>query len=152
MFSPFKKYALMMTVSVLTGCTTMQPNVGNFTEILPAADEVIATDAVSKMVELYPPAKTELVLQHPATDSFGIIFISTLRGEGYALAEYAEPDATEETADEIGQGDLSYILDNIADTELYLLKIKVGNSSITRPYKMVGETVTPAGYWVQGTQ
>lgn len=59
---------------------------------VPSADTtVLAKDTMERMLALYPPAKTRLHLQHPAADAFGSQLLSSLREQGYAVAEYTPP-------------------------------------------------------------
>lgn len=85
--------ALLFTSVILTaqlgGCASTSP-FGNYVPENVAFDpNGLATDVVSQLVTLYPPARVKLEIQHSTQDLFGIVLVRRLRDRGYALVEFA---------------------------------------------------------------
>jgi len=142
--------AIFLLLSLtLTSCTT-KTMYGNFvkkpTEI---NQQTIAADAVNKILELYPPAKTRFVLKQPTPDVFGNTLVSQLRKQGYALLEFHPKTSHSTTADTEAYLQLSYIVDQFIGTNMYRVTIHIGNQSITRPYHQKNGNSIPTGYWVR---
>lgn len=154
----------------LSGCATSQ--YGNFVKDQPSLDQqVIATDTVKKIVELYPPAKTRFELLQATPDAFGSALVRGLRDRGYALMEFDEKAAkasqneqsihSTRTAPNVGKSvtqngthtgsglPLRYVVDQFSGTNMYRVTILVGQESLTRPYSKESEGIVPAGYWVR---
>ncbi len=132
----------ILILVVVSGCT-MTGNYGNFVENTGLNSQQIASDSVTKIAELHPPAKTTLEIQQPATDRFGIALTQGLRDRGFAIVEY------QGTAVQNNGLNLNYVLDQLQGTALYRVTIVLGSQSITRPYTVTSSGVVPAGAWVR---
>ena len=137
-----KKFTYLIIVLVLAGCAV---NKGQNFNVAPHLTEVeqrqIVGDAVKKLSEIYPPAKTQLSLQLSDQDSFGVMLVHDLREQGYAVQEGSQ----EPSKDSSGLS-VRYILDQ-ADA-LYRVTVTIGSDSLSRPYSEQNGALIPAGYWV----
>lgn len=134
---------VMASTLGLAGCATQQNGFyGNFSEATQSQDYLVS-DAMSQMVQLYPPAHTRLALQHTPTDHFGLSLVSSLRSRGYAVAEHTE----EAKGAELSANAFSYVVDAV-DSTLDRVTINIGKKSISRAYSLTpaGE-YSPAGNW-----
>lgn len=154
-----KIISVIVLAAALAGCATSQ--YGNFAKTSPAVfDQKMATDTVSQLVKLYPPATTRLELQQATPDAFGIALVSNLRAQGYAVMEY-KPAATNTAATDAKAASqpaaasalpgypLRYVLDQFSGTNMYRVTVLVGSQSLTRAYAAQNDTVLPAGAWVR---
>ncbi|MDR1613845.1 MAG: hypothetical protein LBT97_13860, partial [Planctomycetota bacterium] len=80
--------AVLLFALCCCGCRQAARSTGDFADVKP---DGLAEDALGAMLSAYPPAKTRLALLHPADDAFGAGLTEALRGNGYAVAEYAAP-------------------------------------------------------------
>ena len=152
-----RKIITLVLCASLAACASKP--YGNFIENAPVTtNQVLAADTVKQLMLVYPPASTRLNMVHEAPDAYGRALISTLRARGYALQEVTaqttkKPDpakATTATAYPAMPGlDMSYILDNPAQTNLYRVTLTVGYQSLTRAYVAQNNTVLPAGAWTR---
>ncbi|WP_417519368.1 conjugal transfer protein TrbH [Marinobacter sp.] len=169
-------FLLFLSLS-FAGCAT-HPSYGNFISDQDNLNEqTITRDSVEKISTLYPPAKTRFDLQQPTPDQFGTGFVRGLRDRGFSLLEYPEEKVRlEEIQSERyrrvheheiiptqkavikkmppapeGTGlPLFYILDQLANADMYRVTIQIGEQSLTRAYsKEKSGRVIPAGYWVR---
>lgn len=155
-----KIISVIVLAAALAGCATSQ--YGNFAKTSPAVfDQKMATDTVSQLVKLYPPATTRLELQQATPDAFGIALVNNLRAQGYAVMEY-KPAGTNPAAGTDGKAasqpaaasarpgyPLRYVLDQFSGTNMYRVTVLVGSQSLTRAYAAQNDTVLPAGAWVR---
>lgn len=141
-----RKLSPLLLVFALGGCATVSPYGSFLPENHQAIETAVAQDAVTQITALYPPAKTRVVLQHAATDPFGISLTDGLRNAGYALVEFSANPTGQ--AAEAGEP-LRYVLDQAGDNNLYRLTVQIGNQSISRLYNSTGGNIAPAGYWAR---
>ena len=138
------RLTIMILILLLAGCAAKTEPIENYVHtVSTAGQELIAHDAVKKLVEIYPPAKTRLDLQQPH-DPFGLLLVRDLRLEGYAIKELVP----EEKPDAASEGlFFKYVLDR-ADTSLFRLTLTVGSQSVSRPYQEENGLILPAGSWI----
>ncbi|EHW7386064.1 conjugal transfer protein TrbH [Escherichia coli] len=158
-----KIISVIVLAASLAGCATSQ--YGSFVKSSPAVfDQKMATDTVTQLVKLYPPATTRLELQQATPDTFGIALVNNLRAQGYAVMEY-KPVAASATPASATAADgksavqpaqstlpgypLRYVLDQFSGTNMYRVTVLVGSQSLTRAYTAQNDTVLPAGAWVR---
>ena len=159
-----KIISVIVLAASLAGCATSQ--YGSFVKSSPAVfDQKMATDTVTQLVKLYPPATTRLELQQATPDTFGIALVNNLRAQGYAVMEY-QPVTASATAASAPAADgksaaqpaaqstlpgypLRYVLDQFSGTNMYRVTVLVGSQSLTRAYTAQNDTVLPAGAWVR---
>jgi hypothetical protein len=136
-------------------------------------DEKIASDAVTQLTRLYPPAKTQFNVVPSAPGGFGALLASKLRAKGYAVAEsrtvktgigaivpgdwfgtvYPPKPVTETKTDvrpvatPATGSELSYVLDHSRTGDFSRITLKVGNSLLARAYVSDNGTLAPAGAW-----
>ncbi len=149
----------------LAGCVSSAPY-GNFVDgtVTPTMQARLAQDTVTKLLDLYPPATTRLVLKHPATDAYGTALTERLRQQGYALTEYrtiptwvtpapTRTDATvveqPEDKDETGIP-LRYVVDGPWDGRLYRVSVFVGRYTVSRVYTVEQQRMADGGAWAKG--
>ena len=148
---------LAMIMVGLAGCATtgQSTTYGNFTQSVPAAlNQTMADDAAKQLVAVYPPASTQLDLQHATQDAFGVALVELLRIKGYAVSEFkpaAQVTAATAVTNEPANSNkpLRYIVDQ-AESNLYRVTLLVGNQSLTRAYATAQNgTLYPAGAWLR---
>lgn len=138
---------------LLTGCASSPW--GNFAQdAAPATNRALATDAVTQMVVVFPPASTRLNMTHATPDAFGRDLLSSLRARGYSVQEFAEDGHASEVANTTNTAapkglSLSYVVDTPLETNLYRVTLKVGYQMLTRAYVAQNNTVQPAGAWTR---
>ena len=138
------RLTIMMLILLLAGCAARTELRENYVHtISTAGQELIAHDAVKKLVEIYPPAKTRLDLQQPH-DAFGLLLVRDLRLEGYAIKELVPEDKPDTASAGLL---LRYVLDR-ADASLFRLTLTVGSQSVSRPYQEENGHILPAGSWI----
>ncbi len=139
---------------------------------IPAYDDKIASDAVTRLASLYPPARTQFNLEAHTSEGFGSLFAEKLRAKGYAVSESA-PAKTAfgtlfpgDTFNEVYSPKpsiaathvvpafppapgiaLRYVLDHSSTGDLSRITLKVGNSLLARAYLAIDGTIAPAGAW-----
>jgi len=154
----------------VTGCATTSPYGNYLTESVEVNQTVLATAAVDKLRELYPPAQTRFEMQQTTPDAFGQSLVKGLRNSGYAVLELepspsgsAGNDRSNDIAVSVTEEQepiaripspyqtypLRYVLDNVGDSNLYRLTLFLGTQSLTRPYLYYNGELRPAGYWVR---
>ena len=126
--------------------------------------EVMANDVANRIGRLYPAARTQFDIQHPANDAFGQALIDSLRMQGYAVQERIKPDnplLTAVSADDADRANepaqpsveaktrpglpLRYIVDQSDD--VYHVSIQIEDQRLTRAF--IAESGQPAGLWVR---
>lgn len=137
--------ALILTLA-FCGCTTTTPY-GNFVDDPnPGLDQdKMAADVVTRLVTLYPPARTRLALHQSTPDRFGQALVDKLRARGYALLEREQPQTQPAETNGSNQP-LHYVLDQV-DGNLYRVTLIIGDRTMTRPYLQQEDTTIAAGYW-----
>ena len=148
-----KIMTILLTLALI-GCTTSDPY-GNFITSVNVDQQKLLTresltrelagDAVKRLMELYPPAQTQLELKQVPSDAFGVALVKIIREEGYALREFKEKEGQLSTSPALS---LRYVLDQAGEANLYFLTVFVGEKSITRPYRVHKDSLDPAGWWV----
>lgn len=150
------------TISLsLSACSTVGHFGNHLSEEDQASELVFSRAAISKIEELYAPAKVQFQLKHPAEDSFGQQLIKGLREKGYALVEHVPPPAfsLEETEPEQPKATiagystrelpLQYILDRPGQSDLYRLSLLIDGQALSRAYVLQNDKLYPAGQWVR---
>lgn len=150
----------------LTACATQN---GNYTKISDAYNVKMADDTVQKLVVLYPPASTHLMLSQDAKDAYGVELVKKLRENGYAIKDdrasghvfssvptiaktsdsKTESSKTRENKKTSGAGSsttISYIVDHVGE-EFYSVKISIGSKVLSRGYRLSGNDIASAGSW-----
>ncbi len=139
---------------------------GIFAALPTAAVQKLVGDANVKLRALYPAASTQFELQQATHDAFGTSLVESLRASGYAVLEAVPmlPNALPITqlAKPVDPGlvasspaaarglALRYIIDAPADLSLYRVQLLVGDSSLSRAYRLAPDsTLHPAGAWVR---
>jgi hypothetical protein len=147
------RIALFITLSLcaFSGCQKSSLPYGNFA----GADSVeLIQDAANALYAAYPPAKTRLVLLQPTEDAFGLSLVESLRGGGYAVAEYAPPEkgGVPVVGADAGLG-FGYVLDRLQDGDGMRVTLHVGDETLSRLYRIQGAEgdarYIPAGFWVR---
>lgn len=145
--------ALALSLSLFPGCRKPPESYGNFAKI-ESAD--LVQDSLGVLLSTYSPAKTRLNLIKPAEDMFGIRLVESLRGNGYAVAEYAAPGKSLKSPaihDAPSGLEFAYILDHVQDGGELRVTLFVGNEIISRLYAVSGPadnaTYAPAGFWMR---
>ena len=141
----------IVVLSLCGGCSTPEPSSGNITG---AHSAELVRDAVSVMLEVYPPARTRLALVRKADDGFGNGLTEELRLRGYAVAEYVEPEKKGWGAKKVAKPDglpFAYLIAGTGvENELRVI-IHVEGESLSRLYGVAGEGgethYTPLGAW-----
>lgn len=150
------RQALLISALVLglAGCTSTSPY-GNYSAAPAVHDKAMATDAVSHLVSIYPPALTHWNIGQPTEDNFGMTLVELLRSRGYSVTEYA-PDIKHNAASDTHKTDssgldLHYVVDSLAPTtDLYRVTVVVGGQPISRAYtQQKNGTVAAAGSWAR---
>ncbi len=129
---------ILVVFIFLSGCASNQ--YGNFIKDKNDASEVIALDALSKMADIYLPAKTTFSLNQKivSKDNFGRVFVTGLRDKGYAVEEFKKGNSP------LGV-QLAYTLDE-ADG-IYRLTLYVGDKTLSRAYKNDAGLIGQASAW-----
>jgi hypothetical protein len=149
------RIALFFTLSLcaLAGCQQPQRPYGNFAGV-ESAD--LVRDALAALLPAYPPAKTRLNLIQPTEDMFGTRLVESLRGNGYAVAEYAAPgkSSTSPVIAEVSPGlDFGYILDALREGGELRVTLSIGEETLSRLYAVNGEAenarYVPVGIWMR---
>ncbi len=145
--------ALLLVSMLLNGCATTQ--YGNFIQN-PSQDanQIMATDAATQIVRLYPAATTQFSIGHVVNDTFGQTLIEKLRIAGFAVQEAAEPSieqslfAVPQPREEQKAGiRLSYIVDQ--SDNLYHANLLIDDTRLSRAFIARADSVRPAGLWVK---
>ena len=151
-------------IASLTGCAGNSPY-GNYSEAPPAYDKAMASDTVSHLVTMYPPALTRWNIMQPTNDAYGKALVVLLRGRGYSVKEFA-PEATSRVvqtnqartqAQPTHQAaltpgvDLRYVVDSLAPAaDLYRVTVMIGQQPISRAYiPQKNGSVAAAGSWAR---
>jgi hypothetical protein len=168
---------LMSRVSVLLLCGMLAACANNpllkADKGIPAYDDKIASDAVTRLASLYPPAKTQFNLEAIIPESFAALLAEKLRAKGYAVSESRPAKTgfcTLLTGDTFGDVyptkpvigatapaapviqpvlgiALRYVLDHSPAGDFSRITLKVGNSLLARAYIAVDGMLAPAGAW-----
>lgn len=152
---------LAAAVLGLAGCavTPPAPVYGNFLPSTVTApwQPSLAESAVQLLRTLYPPGRTQLVLQQVVSDPFGQALVTALRAQGYALQEFlpvaSAPTAPARTAAPAHGAEpavpLGYVLDQAAGPDSTRLTLTVGAQTLTRVYWLQRGQLQPAGAWLR---
>ena len=147
----FKFIGMFILALALTGCATHSPY-GNFIDKNEYVNqEKIAIDATDKIIELFPPGKTQFEIKQPTPDLFGVLLIKGLRERGYAVQEFI-PNSNlnnNSAVNNNGALPLYYVLDRFTGTNMYRVTINIGSQSITKPYSQELNELVPVGYWIR---
>lgn len=142
-----KSLSICALVLCLAGCASNSPY-GNYSAAPPAYDRAMATDTVSHLVSMYPPAHTRWNMMQPAEDPYGRSLVELLRGRGYSVSEYVSPGKGQAPAPAQGTP-LHYLVDSLSPSaDLYRVTVVVSGQPISRAYiKQKNGTVAAAGSW-----
>lgn len=126
-------FSLLLALLMVSGCAVRGP-IGSYCGPLPegGAVSVIATDAVSCLVGLYPPGHTVLhvVPAKNVDNGFAGAFESGLRAQGFTLAA---ADASDAIA-------VAYTLDSLEDKAAWYLQLRLSDGkAIARAYTASGQ-------------
>ncbi len=147
-------FILMLVLLLLNGCAT-QPY-GNFIQNPSTTySKVMADDAATQIVRLYPAANTQFDLRHEVNDPFGNALIENLRLEGFAVKEAIQQSIQQQIFTAPHQPDtepqkglaLSYIIDQSGD--LYHVKLMIDDMRLSRAFSLQTGSIHPAGLWVR---
>ena len=146
--------APMIALALMAGCGKAPEKYGNFAK---AQSVELIEDAVAILKTTYPPAKTRLNLLHLyGDDVFGAALLESLRREGYAIAEYVQPqraDKYAETPTKPDGLDFAYVVDDLAGEGGVRVLLFVGADTVSRLYAVGGSpeepVYTPMGDWVR---
>lgn len=147
-----RKYVLLLVSILLNGCVTT--HYGNFIQNpSQETNQIMATDAVTQIVRLYPPATTQFTLGHAVNDPFGQTLIEKLRLSGFAVQEAPE-SSIEQSLFAVPQSPaepqagirLSYIVDQMDD--LYHANLLIDDTRLSRAFILKDNDLYPAGHWV----
>jgi|GEM_PF-930756 len=146
--------APVIVLALVAGCGKAPGKFGNFAK---AQSVELVEDAVGILKTKYPPAKTRLnMLHHYGDDLFGAALLETLRREGYAIAEYVQPQRGDKYAEnpEKPDGlDFAYVIDDLAGEGGLRVLLYVGTDTLSRLYAVGGRpeepVYTPMGDWVR---
>ena len=130
-----RKYILLLVSILLNGCVTT--HYGNFIQNpSQEANQIMATDAVTQIVRLYPAASTQF-----------------LRVSGFAVQEMPETSieqsllAVPQSSAELQAGiRLSYIVDQME--HIYHANIQIGDRHLSRAFILKDNGLYPAGHWL----
>lgn len=145
--------AVLVTSAALGGCASAPAGHGSFLEQTEASvsySQSAAGDVAKRMGRVWPPARTELAVTHPANDAFGTSLIDALRHAGYAVHEF-DPHtrlAEQEEGAASGALPLSYVVDAL-DPSLIRVSITVGGETLSRAYVVDGGSLSPGGAWTR---
>ncbi|MBD8829023.1 conjugal transfer protein TrbH [Pseudomonas sp. CFBP 13602] len=149
-----KLFLISAAIMALSGCASNSPY-GNYSTAPAASDKAMATDTVTHLVKLYPPALTRWNIMQPTTDAYGTALVELLRSRGYSVKEYA-PVTDQKTqpatqAASVPGVDLRYVVDSLAPAvDLYRVTIVVGGQPISRAYiPQKNGAVVAAGSWAR---
>lgn len=144
---------LAMVVFTLVGCASMK--YGNFSDAPAVYDQTMATDTVKQLMVLYPPAMTYIDLQQSTDDAYGKALVTALRAQGYAISEYKRNSQSKNKSSQSKQHldystklPFGYVVDQQEDTNLYHVKVTIGDELLTRLYVAQNKQLLPAGSWV----
>lgn len=122
----------ILLMLLLGGCTA-------HTQETPVnASKILARDTVATLKTHYPPARTRLCVVGPPRDAFARELLTSLRQQGYAVAERCD-------------GKTAPVSSRVmADSEHALVSVQVNNRRFARAF----DTRTPApsalGVWTSG--
>ena len=147
-----RKYVLLLVSILLNGCVTT--HYGNFIQNpSQEANQIMATDAVTQIVRLYPAASTQFSIGHAVNDAFGQTLIEKLRVSGFAVQEMPETSieqsllAVPQSSAELQAGiRLSYIVDQME--HIYHANIQIGDRHLSRAFILKDNGLYPAGHWL----
>ncbi len=145
-----KILVLTLLVFSIAGCIS-SPN-GNYASAPIGFDQKMAEDTVKQLVLLYPPAHTRFTLKQSPTDAYGAYLVKYLRLKGYAIAELSHTDkqAASKTAFSSNTDmTLEYIVDSVANTNLYRVTINVGKQTLSRAYVSQNGSIYPSVSWAR---
>lgn len=139
-----KRVLILLCSLNLLGCATVHQ--GNFTTAPVTLNKAIANDSINRLVSLYPPARTRFHIKQSVKDSFGVLFIESLRQKGYSINESSRHAASTQGSPNVA---LYYLVDEPIKGTLYRVTLIVGQQSLSRAYKIKNGTLIPLGFWVR---
>ena len=145
----FKKIVFASLLVTLNGCAMQQ------TRSIPVVAETAlsqgaATDVISQMVGMFPPAQTRLLVIRSADDAFGHALLSGLRARGYAVEESTRGHKpTRIKSDETDGLVFDYDIDQLTGSNFYQVLVKIGRTELSRAYVISGQTAYAGGQWVR---
>ncbi|PKD39849.1 hypothetical protein CWO84_13255 [Methylomonas sp. Kb3] len=140
-------FAFVISITGLFGCATER--VGNFESNAPSGlHEVIAADTIHHLQKIYPPAQTQFNFGQsiPKSDRFGMLLVDSLRAKGYAVKEYNPKQSFAGTGRRF-----QYVVDkpSINVPDLYRIKLKIDDVTLTHAYEAKNNTALSAGAWAK---
>lgn len=133
----------LLVCAVMTGCATQAKDYTNLTAASEEANSRFVSDSIKQIEQLYPPARTQLVVRQAATDAYGVALVLALRAKGYGVRELNSKEVASE-----GIG-IRYVLDLRGQGDLYRLGLVVGETTLSRAYILQNDTAMPAGAWLR---
>jgi hypothetical protein len=144
---------LVLSLALFAGCRKPPELYGNFAKV-ESAD--LVQDTLAVLLSAYLPAKTRLNLIQPVEDMFGLRLVESLRGNGYAVGEYAAPGKSQKPpaiADAPPGMEFGYVLDRVQGGGELRVTLSIGNETISRLYAVNGlegdATYIPVGFWMR---
>jgi len=147
-----KSLLISAIVLCLAGCASNSPY-GNYSAAPAAYDRAMATDTVSHLVSMYPPAHTRWNIMQPSEDPYGKALVELLRGRGYSVSEYTPTGKGQSQAAAPNPAStgipLHYLVDSLSPAaDLYRVTVVVAGQPISRAYiQQKNGTVVAAGSW-----
>ena len=140
---------VMLLTGLLSGCATV-PKEPTPSPVSVELGKSLASDAVTQLQTLYPPAHTTINIEQAAlkTDSFGNALVVQLREKGYAV-QIIDP---KQPGTAVAGLPLHYTVDTPAARwyiGLYRVQLVVGKATLTRAYSEANNTAMPAGAWAK---
>lgn len=111
---------------------------GNFTVASQSNDVYLATDAVSQLARVYPPAKYTFRIGQKICDGFGTHLIQAMRKKGYGVIENTRAKK---------QANFFYVVDETERNHLYRVSLYVHHESLSRMYAKAHGKLTPISPW-----
>ncbi len=139
--------AVSLFALALFGCATMA-NDNRIARIPIEIGNSMASDSLKQLQTRYPPAQTEFIIDQPVSkqDVFGTSLVFKLRETGYAVQAYPSvPDNGSTPGIR-----LHYSVDKPATpefTELYSVKLAIGETILTRAYTARNQLAVPVSAW-----
>lgn len=142
--------SILFLLFFLSGCTSTR--YGDVSMAPNQAENLMALDAVNKIGQHYPPARTQLDVQLAEKTVFDHQLISGLRAKGYALLDVKGIKENEKAMGKQGLN-FAWLLDKVSTKALYpryRLTLYVGTTQFDRLYQQTANTLLPAGDWSRG--
>lgn len=158
---------IIAVAALLGGCAShtggTAPRPPNPALAQPSAEflDFVAKDAAGQVAGQFQPARQPLILMRPFTSPLQQRVLASLRQQGFAVQEVSSvSDARARLAAGSAPGEHSrglfavdpLLLDvraGAAATDLYYVRVDIGNTVLSRPYVITPQAATPAGAWVR---